>query len=247
MTKLKLIFGRVWAVWGILLFVMTMLVFMIPFLLIRLWPEPQRTRIFIATSKLWMQIFLHGIGCPITVKGKANFAEGENYIVVCNHNSLMDVPVSCPFIPGGNKTIAKTEFAKVPLFGMIYKMGSVLVDRKSEKSRRESYFKMKEVLSIGLHMAIYPEGTRNQTGEPLKSFHDGAFRLALETGKPVIPALLFNTGKVLPPSKGFYLMPKKLRMHFLEPEAITPEITQQELKEKVFRKMYDYYTANYKP
>lgn len=247
MKSLKLLFGKIWATWGIILFVASMLIFIVPFIIIRLWPEPKRTRIFIAASKLWMHIFLNGIGCPITVKGKSHFIEGENYIVVCNHNSLMDVPVSCPFIPGGNKTIAKKEFAKMPLFGMIYKMGSVLVDRKSERSRRESYFKMKDVLAMGLHMAIYPEGTRNQTAEPLKTFHDGAFRLAMETGKSVIPALLFNTAKVLPPAKGFYLEPHKLGMHFLEAEHVTANMTQNELKEKVYKRMYEYYVANYKP
>ena len=57
----------------------------------------------------------------------------------------MDVPVSSPAIPHGNKTIAKAEMAKIPVFSTIYKSGSILVDRKSESSRIESYSKMKEV------------------------------------------------------------------------------------------------------
>ena len=141
------IFGRIWAVWGVILFIVTMFLFMIPFLIIRTLPEPVMTRRFIRASKLWMQIFLNGIGCPLTVKGKEHFEEGKNYIVVCNHNSLMDVPISCPYIPGGNKTIAKKEMAKVPVFGILYAMGSILVDRNSERSRRESYQKMKQVLA----------------------------------------------------------------------------------------------------
>lgn len=204
MKILKEIFGRVWAVWGILLFVVSMLFFMIPFIMIKQKPEPKRTRLFIRFSKAWMQIFLNGIACPLTVIGKEYFQPGKNYIVVCNHNSLMDVPVSCPYIPGGNKTIAKTEMAKTPVFGMLYKMGSVLVDRNSDKSRRESYQQMKEVLQMGLHMSIYPEGTRNKTHEPLKAFHDGAFKLALETRKPIIPSLIFHTKKVLPMNKIFF-------------------------------------------
>ena len=54
------------------------------------------------------------IGYPLTVREKNNFKKGENYIVLCNHNALMDVPVSSPAIPGGNKTIAKIEMAKFP-------------------------------------------------------------------------------------------------------------------------------------
>ena len=157
----------------------------------------------------------------------------------------MDIPITTPQIPGPNKTIAKAELAKIPLFGLIYSRGSVLVDRKSDRSRKESYSKMKAVLEQGLHMCIYPEGTRNKTNDPLKSFHDGAFKLAADTGKSIIPALLFNTGKVMPgSSKPFYLWPATIRMDFLEPVAVNPGDTAADLKEKVFKIMYDYYKTN---
>ena len=93
-----------------------------------------------------MAVYLRLIGCPLRISGKENFAPGEQYIVICNHNALMDVPVSSPAIPGANKTIAKSEMAKIPVFGMIYKMGSVLVDRKSDRSRKESYLNMKNAV-----------------------------------------------------------------------------------------------------
>jgi 1-acyl-sn-glycerol-3-phosphate acyltransferase len=185
------------------------------------------------------------IGCRIIVKGKEHFAKGQNYIVVSNHNSYMDIPVTTPQIPGPNKTIAKAELAKIPLFGLIYSRGSVLVDRKSERSRKESFGKMKAVLEQGLHMCIYPEVTRNKTNEPLKSFHDGAFKLAIDTGKPIIPTLLFNTKKVLPgSSKPFYLWPATMHMDFLPPVVVQPGDTVTILKEKVFIIMYDYCKLN---
>lgn len=193
-----------------------------------------------------MNIFLPLIGCPVTVRGREFFKPGETYIVVCNHNSLMDVPVSTPYIPGGNKTIAKVEMATVPLFGLIYRTGSVLVDRKSETSRRESFDKMKAVLDMGLHMCIYPEGTRNKTSEPLKSFHDGAFRLAISTGRPILPAIIFNTKKVLPINKILYAMPHRLYFHFLPPVAITEGDTTESLKSAVRALMSEYY-ANRQP
>jgi len=243
MKLFREIFGRIWAAWAATVFVTTMLLFMIPFLIIRKMPEPKMTRRFIALSKTWMDIFLNGILCHLTVVGKENFEEGKNYIVVCNHNSLMDVPVSCPYIPGGNKTIAKKEMAKTPVFGILYAMGSILVDRNSERSRRDSYQRMKQVLDMGLHMSIYPEGTRNKSSEPLKSFHDGAFRLALDTGKPIIPTLIFNTKKVLPGDKSFFIWPHRLEMHFLAPVVAEKGVTSLELKEKIFKIMTDYYVA----
>jgi 1-acyl-sn-glycerol-3-phosphate acyltransferase len=193
-----------------------------------------------------MGTYLPLIGCPLIVRGRKNFAPGETYVVVSNHNSFMDVPISYPAIPNGNKTIAKIEMARMPLFGLIYRTGSVLVDRKSEASRKESYLKMRKVLEMGLHMCLYPEGTRNVTDQPLKPFHDGAFRLALDTRKAIIPSLIFNTRKVLPANKPFFLLPHKMEMHFLPPVPIQPGETTQSLKEKVYRIMHEYYMENAK-
>ncbi len=146
-------------------------------------------------------------------------------------------------MPRANKTIAKKSFAKVPVFGWVYQFGSVLVDRKSDASRRKSYEEMKYMLSIGLDMLIYPEGTRNKTNDPLKKFYDGAFRLAVDTGKPILPVILFHTKKVLPANKFFYMLPHKLEMHFL-PAVSSVGITSDELKEKIFKLMWDHYAAN---
>lgn len=225
-----------------ILFVVTMLIFLVPFLLFCYFQkDPLRTTRFISFSRIWMDIYLFLIGCPLKVKGREHFAPGKNYIVVCNHNSFMDVPISSPSIPGGNKTIAKIEMSRIPLFGLLYKTGSVLVDRKSDASRKESFTKMKEVLDMGLHMCIYPEGTRNKTTEPLKSFHSGAFRLAADTGKEIIPALIFNTRKVLPASKTFYALPHPLQIHFLPPVSLQQGETSEDLKERVHKIMADYY------
>jgi len=93
-----------------------------------------------------------------------------------------------------------------------------------------------------MHMSIYPEGTRNRTNEPLKKFYDGAFKLAVETKVSVIPAVIFNTKKAMPIDKFFYLLPKKLEMHFLPPVA-AKDITTEDLKQKVFEIMWNYYTS----
>jgi 1-acyl-sn-glycerol-3-phosphate acyltransferase len=191
-----------------------------------------------------MQIFFLFTGCSLKIFGKKHFKKGEKYIVTCNHNSLMDVPVTTPFIPGANKTIAKSEMAKIPLFGLIYKRGSVLVDRNDKNSRRDSFARMKNVLNLGMHMCIYPEGTRNKTELPIKEFHDGAFKLAVETGTCIIPAILFNTKKVLPPGKTFYFFPAHMEMHFLPPVPVIRGDNYETLKEKVHQIMSEYYSAN---
>lgn len=240
MKLFKNIFGACWAVWGVLIFSATLLIIIIPIALTFGIKEPRGAEAFRRISKAWMNVFLLLIASPLKVRGKKYFEKGQNYVVVCNHNSLMDVPVTTPYVPGANRTIAKKSFTKVPLFGLIYKRGSVLVDRNDNKSRRRSYDKMKKTLAQGLHMVIYPEGTRNRTQDPLKPFYDGAFNLAVETKKDVMPAVIFNTRKILPADKAFYLMPHRIEMHFLSPVS-SKNISAKELKEKIFKMMWDYY------
>lgn len=237
------IFARIWALWALILFIATLVIAIFFYLPCFFLKEPAKARWHRHASRGWMYIFLNLIGCPLRIKGREHFKDGQNYVIVCNHNSLMDIPVSTPFMPRANKTIAKKSFTKVPVFGWIYRFGSVLVDRNSDASRRKSIEDMKHILSIGLDMLIYPEGTRNRTGDPLKKFYDGAFRLAADTRKPILPAILFHTKKVFPPNKFFYLRPHVLEMHFL-PAVSSEGLSGDELKEKIFRLMWDYYLAN---
>ncbi len=237
------IFGRIWAFWGMLSFAVTFLIIFLPSMVSYLIPGPKGQDYFIAVSRIWMWTWLRLIGCPAKIKGKENFKKGKTYVVVYNHNALLDVPLSAPFIPGGNKTIAKASFAKVPIFGMFYKRGSVLVDRGDNKSRLKSLEEMREVLRNHLHMCIYPEGTRNRTAEPLKPFFDGAFKLAIDTNNEVIPCLIFGTKRAMPPDKKFYLLPTRLQMHFL-PAIAADGLKAPALKEKIFTIMKGYYILN---
>jgi 1-acyl-sn-glycerol-3-phosphate acyltransferase len=242
MKILKEIFGRLLAFWALLIFVFTMLLFLIPFLFfVYFKPEPLKTIRFVRYSRWWMNIFYLLVGCSLKVKGNENFAPGLTYIVVCNHNSYFDVVIVSPRIPGGNKTIGKIEIASVPLFNLIYKTGAILVDRKSDRSRTESFVQMKAVLDMGLHMCIYPEGTRNRTKEPLKFFHNGAFKLSMDTGKSIIPTIIFNTKNVLPVNKTFFMWPQKMEMHFLPPVTLQPNEDLEGLKGRIFKIMSDYY------
>ena len=155
MRTVKNIFAGIWALWGLVTFILTFLVIFLPSMASHLMKEmPHGQYYFIKVSKLWMNCWLFLIGCPVKVTGKENFEKGKAYVIVFNHNALLDVPLSAPYVPGPNKTIAKASFAKIPLFGWFYSKGSVLVDRKDERSRSRSFDLMKKVLSSGMHMCI---------------------------------------------------------------------------------------------
>ena len=246
MKTIKNIFGHVFIVYAMIIFIATMLVVFIPIWIISLLPDPTRSRALHRVFRAWMGVYMPLVFCPVFRKGKQNFKKGQQYVVVINHNSLADIPVSSPWIPGPNKTLAKVEMSKIPLFGVIYKCGSILVDRKNENSRRESFTRMQETLNMGIHLCLYPEGTRNKTSQPIQPFFDGAFVTAIKAQKPIIPGVIFNTAKILPHNKKFWAIPMPIRIHFLEPVP-TEGLTLNDvaaIKERVHKTMSDYYVAN---
>jgi 1-acyl-sn-glycerol-3-phosphate acyltransferase len=243
MNIIKNIFARIWAFWGIISFMITFLIIFPISMMVHLFKNKIKgQQYFITVSRIWMQVWLRLIGCPVKIAGLQNFEKSENYVVVFNHNALLDVPLSAPFVPGANKTIAKASFARIPIFGMFYSQGSVLVDRKNEKSRVKSLDVMKNVLKSGMHMCIYPEGTRNRTGQPLKAFYDGAFKLAIDANKNVMPCIIKGTKEAMPIHKTFYLLPTKLSMQFL-PSVSSSGKTAKALREEVFNIMLQAYTS----
>jgi len=243
MALIKNIFARLFALWALIVFSITIIIVALPLWIIGLWKEPDRSFKMHGIYRVWMRIFFFLTGIWLKIKGRENFQAGENYVVVYNHNSFVDVFISVPFMPGANKTIAKIEMSKIPVFGLVYKRGSVLVDRKNDESRKKSYVQMKEVLAMGLHMCIYPEGTRNKTSQPLQRFHDGAFRLAKDSGKSILPGVIFNSTKILP-RKTFYWWPGKVQLHYLPPVSPQDFPNVESLKQHVFELMRDYYVAN---
>ncbi|MDB5201268.1 MAG: glycerol acyltransferase [Ferruginibacter sp.] len=244
MTLLKNIFARIWAAWGLLSFVLSFLVFFLPSMGAYLFKDEKKGQAyFIGVSRVWMTIWLFLIGCSVRVTGRKYFEKGKNYVVVYNHNALLDVPLSAPYVPGPNKTIAKASFAKVPIFGWFYKRGSVLVERGNDKSRLKSFDDMKQALLSGMHMCIYPEGTRNRSSEPMKPFFDGAFKLGISTGKDIIPCVIRGTKEAMPIDKTFYLLPTKLYMDFLPPVS-SAGMNSKSLREKVFNIMLEKLTAS---
>lgn len=246
MNGLKRILGHIYFVYGLLLFAITMLIVFIPIWLTSLFPEPRRSHLLHPIFKAWMSFFMPLALCPVRRKGKEHFVKGQNYVVVSNHNSLVDVPVTSPWIPGPNKTLAKIEMARVPIFGVIYKAGSILVNRKKEGSRRESFAAMQAALEKGLHLCLYPEGTRNKTDKPLQPFYDGAFVTAIKAQKPIMPAVIFNTGSILPHNKKAWAWPYRIHFHFLPPVA-TAGLTLTDLpalKDKIHSMMETYYVQH---
>jgi 1-acyl-sn-glycerol-3-phosphate acyltransferase len=116
-------------------------------------------------------------------------------VIVSNHLSYLDAPASMLGIAGQFKALGKAEISKVPLFGILYKTVVITVDRGSTSDRVKSFRKMKEDLEKEISILVFPEGTFKENNDNLLPFHNGAFKLALNTQAFLQPILLLDTQK----------------------------------------------------
>jgi 1-acyl-sn-glycerol-3-phosphate acyltransferase len=141
--------------------------------------------------------------------------KNKQYIFVANHISYLDAPVIVKTLRQKVRVLGKVEVANVPLFGFIYRNTVVTVDRSSAAHRANSVRILKKVIRKGISIFIFPEGTFNETGQPLKELYDGAFRLAIETQTPIKPLLFLDTWHRMHYTNPFKLTPGRSRAVFL--------------------------------
>lgn len=140
----------------------------------------------------------------------------QRYVFVSNHISYLDIPMILQAVRrNAFRILGKVEMTRFPFFGFIYSRAVVLVDRTSALGRSRSVRELKAMLASDRSVFIFPEGTFNETGRPLKSFYDGAFRIAIETQTPLQPILFLDTFDRLHYSSLFSLRPGPSRAIFL--------------------------------
>ena len=182
----------------------------------------------------WAFFWLWLIGMSVKVTGR--YPVKGRYIIVVNHISYLDTLVIFPAIRGYFRTLGKKEISKIPVIGLIYKQMVILVDRDRHQSKAMSFRYMWRVLKNEGNIVIFPEGTFNETGNPLKDFYDGAFRLAINTKTPVLPLIFPDTVNRWDYSAWWKLWPGRNRAVFLEPVEVAGLTLENlpTLKQKVY-------------
>jgi 1-acyl-sn-glycerol-3-phosphate acyltransferase len=95
------------------------------------------------------------------------------------------------------KWLSKAELFRIPFMGwLMYLAGDVPVKRGFGPSAVEAMAKCRQILARKVSVMIFPEGTRSSTMD-LLPFKDGAFRLAIDAGVPILPLALHGTGTAL--------------------------------------------------
>ncbi len=128
------------------------------------------------------------------VRGAENVPAAGPLIVACNHLSYLDPPAMGCFCPRRISYMAKRELFEVPLLGAVIRaLGAYAVDRKG--SATAAVRRSLEVLKAGGAVGIFPEGTRNRSGDV--EAQTGAALLASLAGAPVVPASIRGTERAL--------------------------------------------------
>lgn len=170
-------------------------------------------------------------GWTFEIKG-ADFEKiAEPTIVVANHQSFLDMPLSY-LLPWSMKWVSKKALFKIPVFGwIIFMTGHLGIDRKSRRSAK-ALDKLVEPIKAGIPAMIFPEGTRS-SGK-LKPFKNGAFRLAKQYNFNVLPIVLEGGAQAMPAGTWKVAYRQHFAISILDPLRAGNFESASELKEGAF-------------
>ena len=157
---------------------------------------------------------------PVRIENRERIRKGETYVMVANHLSLLDILVLFRLFTHF-KWVSKIENFRVPFIGWNMSLNRYLKLRRGDRASVVQMMKAcRETLAAGSSIMMFPEGTRSPDGR-MRSFKTGAFELALESKRPILPIVLRGTSDALP-KRGFVLRGRHpIRITILDP--IPPE------------------------
>jgi 1-acyl-sn-glycerol-3-phosphate acyltransferase len=179
-------------------------------------------------GKFWSFLNLYLPGTRVSIKGKEKIEKGRAYIVMSNHQSLLDPWVLIAKLPLQLRWLIRADVKNMPVFGYaLERMGHIYVDSRKAKGITHSLEMAARKIGKGASVVIFPEGTRSKDGRLLK-FRRGGAIVALGAGTPILPVTINGSRFVLP--KGtLALMPGKIQV--LVGDVIDPQAFGHERKE----------------
>jgi 1-acyl-sn-glycerol-3-phosphate acyltransferase len=177
----------------------------------------------------------------VRVRGREKIRPGASYVMVANHQSLLDILVLFRLFRHF-KWVSKVENFRVPFIGWNMRLNQYIELRRGD---RESVLRMldacRSTLREGSSIMMFPEGTRSPDGR-LRAFKPGAFELAQETGTPILPILVEGTAHALP-KRGFTLKGHHdIRVTVLD--EIPPESFRHESSEALTARVRDLFAKH---
>lgn len=175
----------------------------------------------------------------LAVTGRQNIQAGKHYLVISNHQSLLDILAVAAALPLNFRFLAKKELFYVPFMGWAMACaGYVPVDRSSHDSGRKAVRRIVELLKKGLSVLLFPEGTRSPDGK-IHAFKLGAFKIARESRVEILPVVVDGTGTALPKKSLFLRKRSTFVVSIGRPVSLDnlSEHSLEEAKEKIRHEM----------
>lgn len=150
-----------------------------------------------------------------SVRGTPPADPRRPYVVVANHESFADIILLC-LLPWEMKWLSKVEMFRIPILGWeMWAANDIPVKRGFSSSAREAMAACRERLARRVSVMMFPEGTRSKTDD-LLPFKDGAFRLAMDAGVPILPLAIHGTRDAIA-KHDWRINPSKAVVEILEP------------------------------
>ncbi|MDP3562716.1 MAG: lysophospholipid acyltransferase family protein [Legionellaceae bacterium] len=143
---------------------------------------------------------------------------GQPTIVMCNHSSLYDIPLSLLAFPKHSiRMLAKKELSKLPIMGSgMVAAEFPFIDRENRRQAIKDLEAVTALLKTGIVMWIAPEGTRSKDGK-LGAFKKGGFITAIKTGATIIPIGIRGANNILPARTHQFNLNEQVELHVGEP------------------------------
>jgi 1-acyl-sn-glycerol-3-phosphate acyltransferase len=148
-------------------------------------------------ARAWSWLILKTTGVRVRVEGLERITPGTTYVFVSNHQSIYDTPVLFASLPYQLRIIAKESLARFPVLGWHLRRGGHLFVDRRHPDRGGILRRWRALVSEGLSLMIYAEGTRSSDGH-VGRFKAGSFLLAIQAGLPIVPIAVIGTRKVMP-------------------------------------------------
>lgn len=184
--------------------------------------------------KIWAYATF-ALSCSIPVIKKDTRMGKGPYVFVSNHTSYLDIVVMGLFAPLKISFMGKVQLSRIPLFGIFFRTVDVAVNRENMRDAHKALQLAKEKLEQGYSVLIFPEGTIWDKTPQLKPFKNGAFKLAIEAGVPVLPITFYNNWKALPDGKfEYYPTFIKCKVHRPIPTHHLNDVDSDKLRDEIY-------------
>ncbi|CDN31147.1 1-acyl-sn-glycerol-3-phosphate acyltransferase [Mucinivorans hirudinis] len=170
----------------------------------------------------------------VRVSGMENIEKGKSYIVVSNHQAMLDIPLLY-VLPFNFKWVSKEEVFHIPIFGWVLAMhDDIAIKRGGSAGAKKMLDKSNRMLKNGVSVIIFPEGTRTKTGK-IGRFHQGAFLLARKSKADILPVMIDGTFDAIKDWK--VKTPHSFTVKIMEAVPYDPELTIEEISNLMQQKI----------